>query len=25
MNKPCGCQSRQEKLNKLFPYSNGSK
>ena len=25
MNKPCGCQSRQEKLNKLFPYNNGSK
>lgn len=25
MNKPCGCKGRQEKLNKLFPYGNGSK
>lgn len=25
MNKPCGCKSRQEKLNKLFPYKDGSK
>jgi hypothetical protein len=25
MNKSCGCQSRQEKLNKLFPYNNASK
>ena len=20
LNKPCGCDERQEKLNKLFPY-----
>ena len=25
MNKSCGCHSRQEKLNKLFPYNNASK
>ena len=25
MNKYCGCKSRQEKLNKLFPYNNASK
>lgn len=25
MNKPCGCKGRQDKLNSLFPYGNGSK
>tara|TARA_R110001606_G_scaffold333909_1_gene481732 strand:- start:920 stop:1087 length:168 start_codon:yes stop_codon:yes gene_type:complete len=25
MNKPCGCNKRQNKLNELFPYNNGAK
>lgn len=25
LNIPCGCQGRQEAMNKLFPYSHGGK
>jgi|TARA_R110002167_G_scaffold86613_3_gene234384 hypothetical protein len=25
MDKPCGCNKRQNKLNELFPYNNGAK
>ena len=23
-DKDCGCKKRQEKLNQMFPYNNGS-